>query len=160
MTRNTLYGDKYRSGDHLVIDDRTGFTRYASDTEKEWNGLRVGRDVFEERHPQDFVRGRTDKQGVRDSRPTGPATFIGPLTTSISAAAAAGTRSLSVATSERFFAGDRVWVMLANGDRFQTIVQAVPSGGVTLILADDLPWSVDIGAAVVNVTANAEANIG
>ena len=31
----------YRPGDHLVVDDRTGFTVYASDTRKEWNGAIV-----------------------------------------------------------------------------------------------------------------------
>jgi hypothetical protein len=59
----------YRPGDHLVVCDRTGFVVYASDTVKEWTGLRVRRESAEQRHPQDHVKGRIDRQGVPDARP-------------------------------------------------------------------------------------------
>ena len=68
----------YRPGDYLCIDDRTGMTVYASDTVKEWNGLRVHRDRFEERHPQDFVKGRVDNQSVPDARPRPEDVFLEP----------------------------------------------------------------------------------
>jgi hypothetical protein len=63
---------KARPGDFLRVDDRSGFTHYASETRKEWNGAIVSRKSFEARHPQDFVRARVDKQRVPDprSRPT------------------------------------------------------------------------------------------
>lgn len=60
---------KYRPGDHLVQCDRTGFTVYASETVKEWNGLRVRKESAEPRHPQDFVKGVRDDQTVHDPRP-------------------------------------------------------------------------------------------
>lgn len=59
----------YRPGSHLVTCDRTGFTVYAEDTVREWTGLRVRRQSYERRHPQDFVKGRKDRQAVPDARP-------------------------------------------------------------------------------------------
>lgn len=59
----------WRPGDFYRIDDRTGFKTLASRTKKEWTGLIVDRDVYEARHPQEFVRGRADKQSVPDPRP-------------------------------------------------------------------------------------------
>jgi hypothetical protein len=59
----------YRPGAHLVVCDRTGFVVYAEDTVKEWTGLRVRRESAEQRHPQDHVKGRIDRQGVPDARP-------------------------------------------------------------------------------------------
>lgn len=75
----------YRPGDFLRTDDRTGFTVWASETRKEWTGAIVHRDVYEARHPQDYVRARVDRQSVPDPRPepdpvfvpaTGPAMFL------------------------------------------------------------------------------------
>ncbi len=66
----------YRPGDHYVICDECGFKVRASDTRKRWDGLRVCSKDFENRHPQDFVRGRHDRQIVRDARPEAPDTFI------------------------------------------------------------------------------------
>lgn len=68
----------YRPGDYLVVCDRTGFTVYASDTVKEWNGLRVRRQSFEHRQPQDFVKGREDRQAVPDARPRTEDVFLDP----------------------------------------------------------------------------------
>src|SRR6185295_17420903 len=57
----------YRPGDFLRDCDRCGFTVYASETRKQWDGLIVcAIGCFEERHPQDFVRGRVDRQNVPD----------------------------------------------------------------------------------------------
>jgi hypothetical protein len=56
-------------GEHLVVCDRSGRTVLASETRKEWNGLRVYKDYWEPRHPQEFVRGRKDDQLVKDARP-------------------------------------------------------------------------------------------
>jgi len=59
----------YRSGGFWRIDDRTGFRVRADRTAKEWDGTIVAREDFEERHPQDFVRGRRDEMRVPDPRP-------------------------------------------------------------------------------------------
>ncbi|MCF4166336.1 hypothetical protein L2U69_11830 [Zavarzinia compransoris] len=70
--------ETYIPGDHWVICDRTGFKVRASETRKEWNGLRVWNKVWEPRHPQDFVRGRADDQAVRDARPRQEDVFLSP----------------------------------------------------------------------------------
>ena len=56
-------GSHYRPGDWLVQCDQCGFRRYASQVSKQWNGLIVCSDTcFDERHPQEFVRGLLDHQ--------------------------------------------------------------------------------------------------
>lgn len=72
-----IHKPAYRRGDFLRRCDKTGFRRYASETQKEWNNLIVRREEFEPRHPQEFVRGRKDERAVPDARP-GPSsdTFI------------------------------------------------------------------------------------
>lgn len=49
---------------------RCGFIRGKSKLRKEWTGLLVCRDTcWEPRHPQEFMRGKTDHQGVPWARP-------------------------------------------------------------------------------------------
>ena len=69
-------GTHYVPGDYNVICDRCGAKVKASQTAKEWNGLRVCRRHWEPRHPQDFVRGRADRQAVPDARPEGTDMFL------------------------------------------------------------------------------------
>jgi hypothetical protein len=63
-----MTGTHYAPGDYNVICDRCGSKVKASQTRKEWNGLRVCSSHWEARHPQDFVRGRADHQAVPDPR--------------------------------------------------------------------------------------------
>lgn len=71
---------------HKVICDISGQTFYADEVRKNWRGLIVGEDNWEPRHPQDFVRGKADRQRVDDPRPDDDAvTTLGSDTTSISA---------------------------------------------------------------------------
>ncbi len=70
--------DTYIPGDHWVICDLSGFKVRSSDTVKQWNGLRVKREFYEPRNPQDFVRGRRDVQTVPDPRPEVPDVFRTP----------------------------------------------------------------------------------
>lgn len=56
-------------GDNNVISDRSGFKKKASECKFEWNGLFVSNSEWEERQPQDFVRGVPDDQRVAISRP-------------------------------------------------------------------------------------------
>ena len=77
-----------RQGDFLRIDDRTGFTEWASNTVKEWTGAIVHRRRFEPRHPQDFLRARRDDMRISDPRPdtsVANSNFVGPLVTTIAA---------------------------------------------------------------------------
>lgn len=59
----------YKPGSFYRICDRTGFKVRAEDTREEWNGSIVSKLVYETRHPQDMVRGRTDSQTVPKARP-------------------------------------------------------------------------------------------
>jgi len=59
----------YVSGDFKRRCDRSGRICLASDMRKEWTGMWVHKDLWEERHPQDFVRGRADDQVVSEARP-------------------------------------------------------------------------------------------
>lgn len=61
--------DGYRPGDYYVICDECGLQYRASQTRKRWDGLRVCNKDWEPRHPQDFVRGRTDRYRVHDAKP-------------------------------------------------------------------------------------------
>lgn len=72
-----MAGTYYRHGDFNVICDRTGFKVKASDTRIEWNGLRVRKESYEPRHPQDFVRGRRDDQSVDNPRSEATDGFAG-----------------------------------------------------------------------------------
>ena len=47
----------------------------ASESRLRWDGLVVCPDDFEHRHPQDFVKARTDKITVPFTRPIPPLTF-------------------------------------------------------------------------------------
>lgn len=67
----------YVKGDHNVICDRTGFERKRSQCRFEWNGLLVDKDEWEERQPQDFVRGVAERKTVKDLRPEQPDVFVG-----------------------------------------------------------------------------------
>ena len=69
--------DGYRPGSFKRDCEVCGFTYYAEDTFKRWDGLIVCEADFETRHPQDFVRGRVDHQSVPDARPPPPERFVG-----------------------------------------------------------------------------------
>lgn len=58
-------------GDHNAICDICGFKFKASDLMKQWDGLRVCKEDFSVRHPQEFVRGRKDDQSVPWTRAEG-----------------------------------------------------------------------------------------
>lgn len=56
--------------DAYGISDRSGFRYRLRDMRKEWNGLLVGRDEWESKHPQlEPVRHPPDAQALRDPRP-------------------------------------------------------------------------------------------
>ena len=91
------------------ISDRSGFRCKLKDTRKEWNGSIVGKDEYEEKHPQlEPVRVRADNQAIRDARPdteddgkkfivytnTGLGN-LGTLLTTFSATASVGTVTVS-----------------------------------------------------------------
>jgi hypothetical protein len=62
---------KFASGNKAYgISDRSGFRYRLKDMKKEWNGLLVGPDEFEPKHPQLFPKRRiVDPQSLRNARP-------------------------------------------------------------------------------------------
>ena len=65
----------YVSGNWNVICDVCSKKIKASDAKQRWDGLIVCPDDYEHRHPQDYVRAKTDKITVPFTRPIPPLTF-------------------------------------------------------------------------------------
>ncbi len=172
-----------RDGDFLRICDRSGFTVWASDTVKEWDGAIVHKSFYEARHPQDLIRAPREKFGVPDARPDrsiANSNFTGPLITEIAQAEdttaysmlaalgqlalgegddgiqtnVAGATAISVDSTSGFSAQDRISIMMDSGDAHITTVTRVDSTTVASI-ADSLPGSVSVGNRVINYTATA-----
>jgi hypothetical protein len=150
MRRSTTRG---RQGDFLRVCDRSGFTVWASDTVKEWSGLIVCKGFAEPRHPQDYLRARREDMRVPDARPEPAAQFTGPLITELSDDASAGATSVSVVSSARFSATDRIAIMLSSGDAFFAVVSAVPDPTTVEFALDPLPGAASSGAKVINYSA-------
>jgi len=67
----------YIAGDFWRICDRCGLKVRQSTTKKTWDQLWVcAATCWETRHPQDFVRGRTDRMSVPEPRPEQPDRFL------------------------------------------------------------------------------------
>jgi hypothetical protein len=64
----------YASGKNAFgISDRSGFRYRLKDMRKEWNGLLVGKDEYEPKHPQLTPRPvRADAEALRNPRPDNP----------------------------------------------------------------------------------------
>jgi len=62
---------RFASGkDAYGISDRSGFRYRLRDMRKEWNGLLVGKDEWEAKHPQlEVTRHPPDAEALRDPRP-------------------------------------------------------------------------------------------
>ena len=61
----------FASGKHAFgLSDRSGFRYRLRDMRKEWNGSLVGKDEYEEKHPQlTPPRVPTDPEALRNARP-------------------------------------------------------------------------------------------
>lgn len=66
----------YKPGDNNVICDVCGAKVKASNTRRRWDRLVVCQDDWEPRHPQDFVRGRRDRQVPAVIRPEPTDNFL------------------------------------------------------------------------------------
>jgi len=146
----------YIPGDPWKVCDVCGFEYRASQTRRRWDNLIVCDADYETRHPQDFVRGRKDRQNVPDPRPEPPDVFLGPLMTTTTAAANPGATSLTVESTARFEAGDDIGIITSDGEILRRVVDTVASS-VSLTLTVALSAGVSSGALVINYDAVAEA---
>jgi hypothetical protein len=62
---------QYRPGSYLMTCDRSGRVDWAENFRREWDGLMVHKDYFEERNPQDFVYAVPDQRPLTVVRPDG-----------------------------------------------------------------------------------------
>jgi len=68
--------DYLKKGANNVICDMCGFKYKNTDCRFQWNNMFVCSTCFEERNPQDFVKGIADTQRVPVSRPDRAPIFI------------------------------------------------------------------------------------
>lgn len=141
--------DRYEKGGYYRVDDRSGARVRAYNTREEWNGALVDAADFEPRNQQEFLRSVRDDQSVPKPRPVPPLAFVGPLETTIAAAAPAGTKTISVVASAGYKIGDRVGVATDDNNIFFTTIQTIPDG-FSLALTAPLPFSVSVGALVIS----------
>jgi hypothetical protein len=142
----------YIPGDHWRICDVCGFRYRASQTFKRWDGLITCSEDWEPRHPQDFVRGRKDRQNAPDPRSEQVDTFLGPLMTNVSAVASAGATTFSVDSSTRFLAADHIGVTLDTGNVERHIIQSIP-GATSIEITAPLGGSLSVGNVVINYSS-------
>lgn len=58
----------WKGGDHLVVDDISGFTHYRSEMAYDWDGSLRHRNNLDGRHPQLDVKARRDPAALTDVR--------------------------------------------------------------------------------------------
>jgi len=59
-----------------MVCDLSGFRGWDDEMRETWDGKWVLKQFWESRHPQDFVRGKSDKQSVPNSQPETADVFI------------------------------------------------------------------------------------
>lgn len=150
--------DYYKPGAFNRICDRTGFKVKSTDTRKEWTNAIVRSESWEERHPQDFVRGKKDNQSVPDARSRQPDVFVGPLFTKIKTQAEPGDNVLVVDSTTRFFAGDTLQIYYKSGDMVRVTVQSVDND-TDLALTTSVERVVEVGSLVVNLNAISDVTV-
>ena len=150
--------DTYRHNDPWIIDSISGRRIRQSEAVTQWDGNVVHQSYAEPRHPQDFIVARKEEIAVENARPRPPARFIGPLTTTTTAAAVAGATTLPLTSSLGFAISDAISIMLSDGTTFRTTVATVPDN-TSITINTALPNSATSGAAVIDNTAMAEPTL-
>lgn len=64
MIRNS-----HRPGRYLMVDDESGLTYYDDEMVRQWDGAFVHIKNVETRHPQEFVKARSDPRPLKHVRP-------------------------------------------------------------------------------------------
>jgi hypothetical protein len=133
-------------GDYLMIDDRSGFVIWGSDSQKEWTGARVYRRLWEPRHPQDFVRGKREDFAVPDGRPVADPSLlpqIGPYESPLTVQGNPGDLSVVVQSIAGFRVGDSILITLDDSTFYATILSVPINVDSTNIRTDALDLFVD-----------------
>jgi hypothetical protein len=161
----------YKPGSFWRICDRTGFKVRAENTRKQWNNIIVRDRSFEERQPQDFVRGRRDDQTVPEPRPRQTNVFLGVQTTlaqntqvilgggfstgfSSGFSVSSGSNdTLVVQSTVGFNVGDSISVQLNNGTTFFTTASGVNASTNTITTSTPLPFAASAGNIVTDLTS-------
>ena len=68
----------YKPGDSYAICAVCGFRFYHSQLKKDWRGLLVCKEDFEQRHPQELISVKKERISVSDPRPEGQPVFLEP----------------------------------------------------------------------------------
>jgi hypothetical protein len=145
----------YKPGDYLVICDKCGMRRYASECRLDWQNLLLCEPCWEPRHPQDFVEGVEDDQSVPISRPA-VAASMGETTVKTTAAANATTIDLTSTTG--IADKDAIGIVLDAGTVHWTYSDDDPSGD-TVTLGSYLPGTATAGNVVYLPSINNETYI-
>lgn len=159
----------YKPGSFYRICDRTGFAVRAEHTQKQWNNIIVRDRSFENRQPQDFVRGRRDDQTVPQPRPRQIPVYLGVQTALSANATSTGAFSsgfstgfdisgsgldvLAVQSAVGFNVGDSISIQLDNGSIFFTTAQAISYSTNVITSAQPLPYPASSGNIVTDMTS-------
>jgi hypothetical protein len=168
---------RFKPGSWYRVCDRTGMVYRAEHTQKQWNNIIVRNRSFEERQPQDFVRGRRDDQTVPEPRPRQTNVFLGVQTTvlcsivltpapgwTVSSGVSGGFSSgfssgflsgvgLQVVSAVGFNNGDQISIQLDNGTTFFTSVAGVNLPLNTIFPVQPLPFPASGGNVVTDMTS-------
>ena len=146
---------KFASGKNsYAISDRSGQRYKYRDMRREWNGLLVGKDEFEPKHPQlGPFRITSDPQALRDARPDRSEPAVERILTKnafLSSLAGSSVITVNEASHGRT-SGDVVQFKKVNGfDGFASSTLETSSGyTITVIDSDSYSFTANAGAATV-----------
>ncbi len=115
---------RYKGGDWYQIDDISGFPIRASEGRIQWDNLIAAGGRFSSRQPQDLVTGGRDDQAVPIPRPRQQNQFT-VVATYVTAPAARGATTLSVASTVGFSVGNIAQVVTDYGEPFNFTISAI-----------------------------------
>lgn len=147
---------RFASGkDAWGISDRSGFRYRLRDMKKEWNGLLVGKDEFEEKHPQlEPIHVPADPQAIKDPRPDRSEPKVEVLLKLHPFSSAVGTNVITVTEPGHGRATDDV-VRFRKAVGFAGITSAninkAAGYSITKVNADTYTFNVDGSAATVTL---------
>ena len=132
------------SFDYWMRCDVCGFDYRRSQMRQRWDGLWTCHKDWEPRHPQDFVKGRPDRQSVPVARPDN-VNFTN--TTTLNGAVAKGASSIVITSATDIADNDSIGITLDDGSIQWTVVYGWTSG-TTIPLMEPLSGAAASGNTV------------